>query len=57
MATQATKRLMRDFQKIQAENDSDIVASPEENNIMKWTAIIIGPKDTIWEDGTFKLNL
>lgn len=48
---------MRDFQKIQAENDSDIVASPEENNIMKWTAIIIGPKDTIWEDGTFKLNL
>lgn len=24
---------------------------------MRWTAVIIGPKDTIWEDGTFKLTL
>jgi hypothetical protein len=29
MATQATKRLMRDFQKIQAEDNPDIVAIPE----------------------------
>jgi ubiquitin-conjugating enzyme E2 A len=24
---------------------------------MNWTAVMIGPKDTIWEEGTFKLTL
>ncbi len=55
--SQASKRLMRDFQKIQAEENPDISASPDESNIMSWTAVIIGPKDTVWEDGTFKLGL
>lgn len=57
MSSQAVKRLMRDFEKVKAENDEDIIASPNENDIMNWTAVMIGPKDTIWEQGTFKLTL
>lgn len=57
MSSQAVKRLMKDFEKVKGENDEDIIASPNENNIMNWTAVMIGPKDTIWEEGTFKLTL
>lgn len=57
MSSQAVKRLMRDFEKVKAENDEDIIASPNESDIMNWTAVMIGPKDTIWEEGTFKLTL
>lgn len=57
MSSQAVKRLMKDFEKVKAENDEDVIASPNENNIMSWTAVMIGPKDTIWEEGTFKLTL
>jgi ubiquitin-conjugating enzyme E2 A len=49
MSSQAVKRLMKDFEKVKGENDEDIIASPNENNIMNWTAVMIGPKDTIWE--------
>lgn len=50
MTTQASKRLMRDFEKMMKEDDGEeIIASPEEeSNIFKWKAVIIGPKDTIW---------
>ena len=34
-----------------------VSASPEEDNILKWNALIIGPPDTPFEDGTFKLIL
>lgn len=57
MSSQAVKRLMKDFEKVKAENDEDIIASPNESDIMSWTAVMIGPKDTIWEQGTFKLTL
>ena len=57
MSSQAVKRLMKDFEKVKTENDEDIIASPNENNIMSWSAVMIGPKDTIWEEGTFNLTL
>ena len=34
-----------------------VSASPEEDNILKWNALIIGPPDTPFEDGTFKLMM
>ncbi len=27
------------------------------DDIMKWQAVIFGPDDTAWEDGTFMLHL
>ena len=49
---------MKDLKKIQAEeNDETITAVPEDDNILKWTAIIFGPDDTEWEGGVFKLKM
>ena len=31
--------------------------APGENNIMLWNAVIFGPHETPFEDGTFKLTL
>jgi len=47
---------MRDLKKLQNEPMPDIHAKPTEN-LMVWKAVIIGPQDTAWEGGTFKLLL
>lgn len=60
MSTPARRRLMRDFKRIQQDSASasgGISASPLADNVMIWNAIIIGPEDTPFEDGTFRLCL
>lgn len=56
MSTPALARLMRDLKKLQNEPMPDIHAKPTQN-LMVWKAVIIGPQDTPWEGGTFKLLL
>ncbi|KAI3768105.1 hypothetical protein L2E82_18537 [Cichorium intybus] len=34
-----------------------ISGAPVDNNIMLWNAVIFGPDDTPWDEGTFKLTL
>jgi len=46
---------MRDFKRIQTDPPSGVSASPIPDNVMTWNAVIIGPSDTPFEDGTFKL--
>jgi len=48
---------MRDFKKLQDDPPPGISGAPCESNIMIWEAVIIGPPDTPFEDGTFKLKL
>lgn len=36
---------------------SGVYASPVADNVMTWNAVIIGPADTPFEDGTFRLAL
>ncbi len=57
MTTPARKRLLRDFKRLQKDPPTGIQAAPVDNNIMQWQAVIIGPDDTPWEGGTFKLLL
>ena len=57
MQSAATKRLLRDLQKITENPPRGIEACPEEDDIMKWEALIYGPEKTPWEDGIFKLEL
>jgi len=57
MATPARRRLMRDFKKIQEDPPTGVSGAPTEDNIMVWNALIFGPSDTPFEDGTFKLKL
>ena len=53
----AKKRLLHDFKKLQKDAPSGVCATPIEDNIMSWQAVIFGPDDTAWEGGVFKLNL
>lgn len=61
-AAQARRRLVRDFRSIQdamkeAGGDPGFAASPEQDNIFEWNAVIFGGADTHWQDGMFKLKL
>uniref|UniRef100_A0AC34FFA4 UBC core domain-containing protein n=1 Tax=Panagrolaimus sp. ES5 TaxID=591445 RepID=A0AC34FFA4_9BILA len=57
MSTPCRRRLMRDFKKLQDDPPPGISGAPCESNIMIWEAVIVGPPDTPFEDGTFKLKL
>lgn len=57
MSTAARRRLMRDFRRLQEDPPAGVSGAPGENNIMVWNAVIFGPHDTPFEDGTFKLTM
>jgi len=57
MATASRRRLMRDFKRLQEDPPVGVSGAPSENDIMLWNAVIFGPDDTPFEDGTFKLTL
>merc|ERR1712071_477641 len=53
----ARRRLMRDFKRLQEDPPAGVSGAPTDNNIMIWNAVIFGPHDTPFEDGTFKLTI
>ena len=53
----ARRRLMLDFKRLQMEPPDGVSASPVGDDFMIWDAIIFGPPDTPFEDGTFRLKL
>ncbi|POS86651.1 ubiquitin-conjugating enzyme E2 2 [Erysiphe pulchra] len=59
MSTAARRRLMRDFKasnvRMQTDPPAGVSACPVADNVMTWNAVIIGPADTPFEDGTFRL--
>jgi ubiquitin-protein ligase len=55
MNGQAEKRLIKDLQKLNSENDEGINAAPNEGNLFIWSAFIEGPEQTAWEGGIFEL--
>jgi ubiquitin-protein ligase len=57
MSTPARRRLMRDFKRLQEDPPAGVSGAPSEDNIMIWNAVIFGPEDTPFEDGTFKLQM
>lgn len=42
---------------MQQDAPSGVSASPLPDNVMTWNAVIIGPADTPFEDGTFRLAM
>ena len=57
MSTPARRRLMRDFKRLTTDAPGGISGSPCADNIMTWNAVIFGPAETPFEDGTFRLVL
>lgn len=42
---------------LQEDPPTGVSGAPTDNNIMIWNAVIFGPHDTPFEDGTFKLTI
>lgn len=57
MSTACRRRLIRDFKRLSSDPPAGISGAPCADNIMVWNAVIFGPADTPFEDGTFKLVL
>ncbi|AOW07752.1 ubiquitin-conjugating enzyme E2 2 [Yarrowia lipolytica] len=57
MSTTARRRLMRDFKRMQQDPPQGVSASPVADNVLTWNAVIIGPAETPFEDGTFRMVL
>jgi len=57
MAGMANRRLLRDFHKLCKDAPEGISASPQEDDIFRWTAVVFGPEDTPWEGGAYELDL
>ena len=52
------KRIVKELQELSNENNPNISAGPiDDNNIFAWSATIIGPKDSPYEDGIFLLKI
>ena len=53
----ARRRLSNEFKTLQKyqHNDSFFSTSPDENDIMKWNAVIFGANGSLYENGIFKL--
>ena len=45
------------FGLFQEDPPAGVSGAPCDNNIMQWNAVIFGPAETPFEDGTFKLTI
>ncbi|UYV63377.1 K02A2.6-like [Cordylochernes scorpioides] len=57
MGSLAERRLLREFKLLQKDPPFGVSATPDEKNIFRWVAIIFGPKNTPFENGTFNLTM
>lgn len=48
---------MRDLARMQRDPPEGISASPIQDNLMVWHGVIMGPRETPYEDGIFRLTL
>jgi len=52
------KRILKEMQELGNESNANISAGPvDDNNIFVWSATIIGPKDSPYENGVFLLKI
>lgn len=53
----ALKRLVKELQDISKEQSTQISVNPIDGNMFKWTATMIGPSGTPYENGVFHLAI
>lgn len=51
------RSLSHRFNPLQSDPPNGVSAAPTKDDIMKWTAVMFGPEGTIWEGGTFQLEV
>lgn len=57
MSTPAKRRLMKDLYDLVNAKEKTIFASPLEDDMLTWCAVIVGPKETPFEDATFSMSM
>ncbi len=57
MSTPAKRRLLKDLSLISKYSENNIFAQPLEDDMLTWVAVIMGPSNTPFENGTFSLLL
>eukprot|EP00178_Gracilaria_changii_P017120 TRINITY_DN48958_c0_g1_i1.p1 TRINITY_DN48958_c0_g1~~TRINITY_DN48958_c0_g1_i1.p1 ORF type:complete len:151 (+),score=19.64 TRINITY_DN48958_c0_g1_i1:76-528(+) len=57
MASQLTKRILKETQRLQQEPVPGISAEPDEDNLRYFKVVIAGPSGSPFEGGIFKLEL
>ncbi|GBE61453.1 ubiquitin-conjugating enzyme [Babesia ovata] len=55
MSTFARRRIVQDISKVTKDPPDGVRAEPFDDNMMVCHAVITGPKDTLWETGSFHL--
>ena len=55
MSTNARRRLLKDWKRLQDSSPQGYNAAPLEDNVLMWEAVIFGPEQSAWEGGIFKL--
>ncbi|VDN05512.1 unnamed protein product [Thelazia callipaeda] len=56
-SVQSVRRLTKEMRQLRINPVKYCLAAPSADNIYKWTAVIDGPKDTVYEGGTFFLEI
>ncbi|ELA46231.1 hypothetical protein VCUG_02277 [Vavraia culicis subsp. floridensis] len=57
MSTPTKRRLMKDLKDLERTKSRTVFAAPLQDDILTWCALIIGPKDTPFEDATFSMTM
>mmetsp|Transcript_139533 Transcript_139533/g.242746 ORF Transcript_139533/g.242746 Transcript_139533/m.242746 type:complete len:162 (-) Transcript_139533:199-684(-) len=57
MSSKAKSRLLRDLHKLRKDPPHGVYAELAENNVLCCQCLVIGPEDTAWEGGAFRLQL
>ncbi|KRH92788.1 Ubiquitin-protein ligase [Pseudoloma neurophilia] len=57
MSTPAKRRLLKDLKELQNTKNKTVFASPLDEDILTWCAVILGPKDTPFENATFSMSM
>merc|ERR1711972_258929 len=56
--SKTTKRIQKELWEMKNDSPENIFAGPKsEDELDKWEAVIIGPNDTPYQDGIFKLDI
>lgn len=57
MSTPAKRRLLKDLSSVSKYAEDTVLAQPLEEDMLTWSAMIVGPANTPYENGTFSLIL